>query len=84
MLIPIVENPLILLTIYIKIKLRYAPPILKSKYVIGPAKIDDKMTLTVTIIKVSFKPKISKAINVTILVKPSFAPGKNTINGLGI
>ena len=28
--------------------------------------------------------EVDEVVNVTILVKPSFAPGKNTINGLGI
>ena len=31
---------------------------LNNKYDIGPAKIDDRITLTVTIIKVSLKPKL--------------------------
>ena len=57
---------------------------LNNKYDIGPAKIDDRITLTVTIIKVSLKPKINNETKVMILVKPNFAPGKNTINGFGI
>jgi hypothetical protein len=69
---------------YIATKLKYPPEILNNKYDIGPANIDDISILTLRTIKVSLKPRVSRAISVTILLRPSFAPGKIAISGFGI
>ncbi len=65
-------------------RLKYPPAILNKRVDAGPAKIEDKIILTLSIKKVSLKPKVSRQRRVIILLRPSFAPGKIRSRGLGI